>query len=235
MRAREFIYEDKVSFKNKDEERKFIYEYLNPRIDSNLWMEIAYEFQRNNTLLSESVNDLDTSSLLDSLVSFGVSDPIIGNQYIPLLIYIFGQTVKVSDINGNIPPSESAKLCKLLDISNNSFIFNVDNRKTKFPTDAFNSIAKVSFICLPDKNSYDKLRTFYAMKTGDILPNFNSDNLQENASAGATSSGSVATVSMPLGGMVRRNNLLGGQETSEEYPNTPDWIKKAKKQWNRLK
>lgn len=55
----------------------------------------------------------------------------------------------------------------------------------------------------------------------------------ENASVGGTSSGSVATVSMPLGGTVRRDGgmMLSGYQSSEEFPNTPDYIKKQAKQW----
>jgi hypothetical protein len=62
--------------------------------------------------------------------------------------------------------------------------------------------------------------------------------MNENASVGATSSGSVAPVSMPLGGTISRGgNLLGGKtvSNSDPYPNTPDWIRKAKKQWTSKK
>jgi hypothetical protein len=56
--------------------------------------------------------------------------------------------------------------------------------------------------------------------------------LTENASVGGTSSGSVATVSMPLGGTISRGgSLLSGQSTDEEFPNTPEHIRKMAKQW----
>jgi hypothetical protein len=53
----------------------------------------------------------------------------------------------------------------------------------------------------------------------------------ENASAGATSSGSVATVSAPLGGVISRNGgsfFTGAKYSNDAFPNTPDWMKKQK-------
>jgi hypothetical protein len=52
----------------------------------------------------------------------------------------------------------------------------------------------------------------------------------ENASAGASSSGSVATVSQPLGMTSRSGgSMLSGKYTTDLTPNTPDWMKKLKK------
>jgi hypothetical protein len=70
---------------------------------------------------------------------------------------------------------------------------------------------------------------------GKWVPVRSNGSLNENASVGGTSSGSIATVSQPIGGMNRRvqnSSLLSGLLTDEEYPNTPDWIKKSKKIWN---
>jgi hypothetical protein len=57
--------------------------------------------------------------------------------------------------------------------------------------------------------------------------------LRENATAGATSSGSVATVSTPLGGVVSRNggSFFSGTKytTDDATPNTPAWMKKYKR------
>ena len=52
----------------------------------------------------------------------------------------------------------------------------------------------------------------------------------ENVSATTSSSGSIATISQPLG-MVSRNggSMLSGKYTTELTPNTPDWMKKLKK------
>jgi hypothetical protein len=59
-----------------------------------------------------------------------------------------------------------------------------------------------------------------------------SEFIKENASCGATGSGSVATVSQPLGGTISRGgSLLSGQATSDAFPNTPDWIKSQSKKW----
>ena len=52
----------------------------------------------------------------------------------------------------------------------------------------------------------------------------------ENASAGASSSGSVATVAQPLGMVARSGgSILSGKYTTDLTPNTPDWMKKLKK------
>ena len=55
--------------------------------------------------------------------------------------------------------------------------------------------------------------------------------IAENASAGATSSGSVATVAAPLGGTITRNggSFFSGKYSNSPTPNTPDWMKKGKK------
>lgn len=57
--------------------------------------------------------------------------------------------------------------------------------------------------------------------------------LKEDASAGSTCSGSVATVSMPLGTMQQRNtdSLFTGKYTtaSDPTPNTPAEYKKYKR------
>jgi hypothetical protein len=57
--------------------------------------------------------------------------------------------------------------------------------------------------------------------------------LTENATAGATGSGSVATVSMPIGGTISRNggNFFSGAKytTDDATPNTPAEYKKYKR------
>jgi hypothetical protein len=53
----------------------------------------------------------------------------------------------------------------------------------------------------------------------------------ENASAGATGSGSIATVVAPLGGTQTRNGgnfFTGAKYSSDATPNTPAWMKKQK-------
>ena len=55
----------------------------------------------------------------------------------------------------------------------------------------------------------------------------------ENASAGATGSGNIATVAQPLGGVIRRNagSFISGKymNSADPYPNTPAYMKKGKK------
>jgi hypothetical protein len=52
----------------------------------------------------------------------------------------------------------------------------------------------------------------------------------ENASAGATGSGNVATVAQPLGGMLTRNSgsFFSGKYSNSATPNTPAWMKRLK-------
>lgn len=52
----------------------------------------------------------------------------------------------------------------------------------------------------------------------------------ENASAGATGSGSIAAVAQPMGGMQTRNagSFFSGKYSNDAFPNTPDWMKKSK-------
>jgi hypothetical protein len=60
--------------------------------------------------------------------------------------------------------------------------------------------------------------------------------LQENASVGGTSSGSIATVATPVGGMISRNggSFFSGISTSDPTPNTPKKYKKKSKFQNSL-
>jgi hypothetical protein len=57
--------------------------------------------------------------------------------------------------------------------------------------------------------------------------------LQENASVGATASGSIATVATPLGAVQRRmpDSMFVGKYTTDTNPtpNTPDEYKKYKR------
>lgn len=54
--------------------------------------------------------------------------------------------------------------------------------------------------------------------------------ITENASAGATGSGSIATVDAPLGGMITRSggSFFSGKYSKDATPNTPAWMKKLK-------
>lgn len=56
----------------------------------------------------------------------------------------------------------------------------------------------------------------------------------ENATAGATGSGSIATVAQPLGPMQTRSGgtFFSGKymNSADPYPNTPAYMKKGKKQ-----
>lgn len=58
----------------------------------------------------------------------------------------------------------------------------------------------------------------------------------ENASVGATGSGSIATVSEPIGGTITRNggSFFSGKYSNDPTPNTPAWMKKLKGK-NRVK
>jgi hypothetical protein len=59
-----------------------------------------------------------------------------------------------------------------------------------------------------------------------------SEFIAENASVASTTAGSIAPVSMPVGGMQKRNGgsfFTGAKYSNEPFPNTPDWMKKGKK------
>jgi hypothetical protein len=55
--------------------------------------------------------------------------------------------------------------------------------------------------------------------------------IRENASVGGTSSGSIATVAMPIGGIVRRttDSFFAGKYSNDPTPNTPESYKQYKK------
>ena len=56
--------------------------------------------------------------------------------------------------------------------------------------------------------------------------------IREDASAGATGSGSIATVAVPIGGVISRNAqsfFAGHKYSNDETPNTPESYKTYKK------
>ena len=57
--------------------------------------------------------------------------------------------------------------------------------------------------------------------------------IAEEASAGSTGSGSIATVAQPLGGTITRNggSFFSGKymNSADPFPNTPAYMKKGKK------
>jgi hypothetical protein len=57
-----------------------------------------------------------------------------------------------------------------------------------------------------------------------------SEFIAENASAGATGSGSIATVSQPIGGTITRSggSFFSGKYSNSATPNTPAWMKSLK-------
>jgi hypothetical protein len=54
--------------------------------------------------------------------------------------------------------------------------------------------------------------------------------IMENASAGATGSGAIATVAAPIGGMITRSgdSFFSGKYTNDPFPNTPKRMKQNK-------
>jgi hypothetical protein len=60
--------------------------------------------------------------------------------------------------------------------------------------------------------------------------------LTEEASVCSTTAGSIAPVSMPIGGMIARNagSFFAGVHTSDSTPNTPKNIKKKSRFQNSL-
>ena len=54
--------------------------------------------------------------------------------------------------------------------------------------------------------------------------------ITETASAGATSAGSIAPVSQPLGGVITRSGgtFFSGKYSNSATPNTPAWMKRLK-------
>lgn len=57
-----------------------------------------------------------------------------------------------------------------------------------------------------------------------------SEFITENASVASTTAGSIAPVSMPLGGMITRNggSFFSGKYSNSATPNTPAWMKQLK-------
>jgi hypothetical protein len=57
-----------------------------------------------------------------------------------------------------------------------------------------------------------------------------SEFITENASVGATASGSIATVPAGLGGMITRSggSMFAGKYSNSATPNTPAWMKRLK-------
>ena len=54
--------------------------------------------------------------------------------------------------------------------------------------------------------------------------------IMENASAGSTGSGAIATVAAPVGGMITRSgdSFFSGKYTNDPFPNTPKRMRQNK-------
>jgi hypothetical protein len=54
--------------------------------------------------------------------------------------------------------------------------------------------------------------------------------IAENAGVASTTAGSIAPVSMPMGGVITRNtgSFFSGKYSNSATPNTPAWMKKLK-------
>jgi hypothetical protein len=54
--------------------------------------------------------------------------------------------------------------------------------------------------------------------------------IMENASSGGTSSGAIATVAAPIGGMITRSgdSFFSGKYTNDPFPNTPKRMRQNK-------
>jgi hypothetical protein len=54
--------------------------------------------------------------------------------------------------------------------------------------------------------------------------------ITENAGVASTTAGSIAPVSMPMGGVITRNSgsFFSGKYSNSATPNTPAWMKKLK-------
>jgi hypothetical protein len=54
--------------------------------------------------------------------------------------------------------------------------------------------------------------------------------IMENASAGSTGSGAIATVAAPIGGMITRSgdSFFSGKYTNDPFPNTPKRMRQNK-------
>jgi hypothetical protein len=61
-----------------------------------------------------------------------------------------------------------------------------------------------------------------------------SEFIKENASVGGTSSGAIATVASPLGGVISRNgdSFFAGKYTTDPFPNTPKRMRKKQGKTN---
>lgn len=138
--------------------------------------------------LKES-NDLDKTQFFKSL--FDMSDtPVKNKKYI---------AVPMSLIKNRIRLLDRPKYMIFLNHTDQEMTFDHDGETVKYPSTAIRKISIFNTFVFSTPELYNKFRTVLNLKFDTQLPDIEKEtpDVNESASAGATSAGSIATVANP--------------------------------------
>lgn len=148
-------------------------------------LEIFETYYTKNVNLNETNDSVKTKFFLNLE---NISTPVPSKQYITcLLSLVNNKLLKTNDIIvGTFVKEEDS-------------IYYIEDRESghilKYPRERIGNMIMKTFF-FEDVSSYNKFRTIIALKFDTSLPDMNL-NINEAATAGATSSGSIATIANP--------------------------------------
>ena len=158
-------------------------------------LQLSYSYEDSleifETYYTKTVNLNETNDTVKTkffLNLENISTPVPGKQYIAcLLSLVNNKLLKTTDIIVGTFVKEEDSMYYIEDRESHHIL--------KYPRERIGNMIMKTFF-FEDVNSYNKFRTIVALKFDTSLPDMNL-NVNEAATAGATSSGSIASVANP--------------------------------------
>lgn len=166
----------KIKFESREQQREFIM-FVNGKIPMASWIDLLYEHETSNRLLTESVSP-EVEAAIEDLEGFGTTRLKVGQSYIPVPLMAIGDRIQLWDIEGNYPPKTKAEWCELLATNSNEMKFDVKGRPVTYPYSFVSDRMTVSVIVCASVDEYEQLRTVAVLRGLDRLPDI-SDSIDE--------------------------------------------------------
>lgn len=140
-----------------------------------LVMEKIHE-DHGDTFLMENVIDESIKRSLQIMVDhYSISNPILGNEYIPVMLLMTGTSVMFFDVLAHNPAASPATFGTLEYISNDYVILSMSGDKIKYPNDQSTKLSYSTVMLIDSVEKYNRLRTEVMMKYEQSLPSFADD------------------------------------------------------------
>ena len=141
---------------------------INGTLPMRLWMNEVVDIL-NNGIIAESI-DTDLAFKVKSLEKMTVSDPIVGESYIPIPIVVSADQVYIFDIEGNCPTAVEPKFLTLVGKSPDTLTFDYNKEHLNYPYSLRHSASYSTVLVVDTVETYDKIRTLVELYFGKSLP-----------------------------------------------------------------